>query len=81
MKLSGTEAHVGMGAKDVSVGDHVELYRHACTGTGKPSERSCKRQEVGHGEVVQILNDDYSLVRFDSGVSFSEGDTVEKHSH
>lgn len=85
MKISDTEAHVGMGESDLSVGDHVELYRNACTGGlgGRDggSNRSCRKEPMGHGEVSRILNPDYSVVQFPAGTKFSEGDMVEKHGH
>jgi hypothetical protein len=86
MKISSTEAHVGVGRDELRVGDHVELYRNACTGTpgGKVADggsRSCRKESAGHGEVTQILSDDYSVVQFPPGTKFSEGDMVEKHGH
>jgi hypothetical protein len=84
MKL-GEQAHVGMGSKDVSVGDHIELYRNECTpslgAAVRATERTCKKVPGGHGEVTQVLNEDYSIVNFPAGTKFSEGDTIEKHAH
>jgi hypothetical protein len=84
MKISDSQAHVGIGGSEVSVGDHVELYRNACTGTGPGRSgdiRVCKKQSSGHGEITEILNQDYSVVQFPKGTSFTEGDMIEKHSH
>ncbi len=82
MKLNDKEAHVGVGSKEVSVGDHVELYRNICTGTGgKVDNRTCSKKSFGHGEITNILNDDYAVVKFPDGTDFAEGDTIEKHSH
>ncbi len=85
MKINDGEAHVGMGEGEVSAGDHVELYRNVCTGTagrkGDGGDRTCKKEGVGHGEITQVLNKDYSVVKFPSGTQFSEGDTLEKHAH
>ena len=84
MKISDNEAHVGMGEGEVSTGDHVQLYHNICTGrVGKNGDgtRSCKKESSGHGEVTQVINSDYSVVKFPAGTTFSEGDTLEKHSH
>lgn len=81
MKLSGNEAHVGIGSKEVTVGDHVELYRNQCQGGGERSASRCKKISLGHGEVTEILNEDYTVVRFSEGTQFSEGDMIEKHRH
>lgn len=85
MKVNDTEAHVGMGQKELNVGDHIQLYHNACTGVGGGrsgmNNRICKKEFTGHGEVTQLLNDDYSVVKFPQGISFSEGDTIEKHTH
>ena len=85
MKLNDSEAHVAMGQKELNVGDHIQLYHNVCTGTGGgragTSNRTCKKEFTGHGEVTQLLNDDYSVVKFPQGTSFSEGDTIEKHAH
>ena len=86
MKISDTEAHVGVGPGEVSPGDHVELYHNICTGGGGAakeggSERKCRKESLGHGEVTQTLNPDYSVVKFPAGTKFSEGDTIEKHAH
>ena len=83
MKM-GETAHVSMGKADVSAGDHIQLYQNVCTPAGKAgagSDRSCRKEEKGHGEITQVLNDDYSVVQFPEGTKFSEGDTVEKHPH
>lgn len=86
MKVSDTEAHVGIGQDELNVGDHVELYHNVCSGSGpgrsgSGADRSCKKDPTGHGEVTQILNQDYSVVKFPSGTKFSEGDMIEKHAH
>jgi hypothetical protein len=89
MKLNESEAHISMGQGDVNVGDHVELYRNICTSTRNDNvgERhgggkvTCEKKLYGHGEVSQLLGNDYALVKFPAGVAFAEGDTVEKHSH
>lgn len=85
MKVSEHEAHVGIGKNELSVGDHVELYRNVCKSAsgrrGEVATGSCEKKIVGHGVVTGIINDDYSSVKFDDGVSFIEGDMIEKHEH
>ncbi|MES3038378.1 MAG: hypothetical protein V4736_10770 [Bdellovibrionota bacterium] len=85
MKMSDDEAHVAMGAGEVKVGDHVQLYRNQCSTTGAgikgDPKQTCKKIGVGHGEVTAALNNDYSTVKFPDGTKFSEGDTIEKHGH
>ena len=85
MKISDTEAHVCMGRGEVRAGDPVVLVRHACwllatTGAlqyGVPSE-TCRRQVAARGQVVRVLGDHYSVVRFPKGTRMAEGNTVEK---
>jgi hypothetical protein len=86
MRTSDSEAHVALGSGEVKVGDHVELYHNECTragggekGSGGP--RSCKKISTGHGEVTELFDADYSLVKFPEGTKFAEGDTIEKHAH
>lgn len=79
MKVEGQEAHVGMGKGEVNVGDHVVLYKNRCS--GNKDARTCEKLEGGHGAVTRVLNDHYSVVRFEDGVVYAEGDTVERHGH
>lgn len=84
MKVSDTTAHVGMGGKEVKVGDHLLLFKNECSGSsGRASadDRSCKKVQTGHGSVSQVLSNDYSAVVFPAGTNFAEGDTLEKHGH
>ncbi len=81
MKMDESTAHVGIRDSEVNVGDHVELYGNKCARNRASEEQSCVRVSKGHGTITQILNADYSTVKFDSGVAFQEGDTIEKHSH
>ena len=81
MKISDTEAHVCMGKGEVAKGDRVTLFRNACTGIGGRSggaDPFCEKKELGMGTVEEILNEHYSIVKFDPGVQFSEGTFVEK---
>lgn len=81
MKISDDTAHVGLSKNEVQVGDHVELYGNKCTNIGRNKEHSCEKISKGHGTITQILSDNYAAVRFDQGVTFQEGDFIEKHSH
>ena len=84
MKTSENEAHVCLGKGEIAVGDRVTLYRNVCVGKGGGTGRSgygsgsCEKKEVGMGSVQEVLNEHYSVVRFDQGVQFEEGSFVEK---
>lgn len=82
MLVDAREAHVCMGEGEVRPGDAVRLIRHKCVDShldnGLPAPPRCTREVVGGGEVVQVLNEHYSVVRFAPGVVFAEGDTVER---
>lgn len=79
MKIDENTAHVGLSQNEVNIGDHVELYSNKCR--YKKAEQSCEKVSKGHGTVTSIINNDYVTIKFDSGVSFQEGDFIEKHSH
>jgi hypothetical protein len=81
MKVDEQNAHVGMGGGELKVGDHVELFKNVCSVRGRHSGRVCEKVASGHGEVLEILNEDYSVIRFPAETHFAEGDTVEKHRH
>ena len=84
MKAGEREAHVCMNDDEVKPGDQVQLFRNVCTGgsgTGSESvdvSRSCEKTPLGRGTVTRTLNRHYSVVEFDEGVKFGEGDFVEK---
>ncbi|MBC7457441.1 MAG: hypothetical protein H7235_04130 [Bdellovibrionaceae bacterium] len=81
MKIDETTAHVGLKSNVVAVGDHVELYGNKCTKNKIETGQGCTKYSKGHGVVSSILNEDYSVIKFDDGVKFQEGDFVEKHAH
>ena len=84
MKIDDSTAHVGIQSSEVSVGDHVELYGNKCLRIGKLANElggECSKVSKGHGVVTRVLNQDYTAVKFDAGVTFQEGDFIEKHSH
>lgn len=86
MKISEDEAHVCMGNKDVKVGDRVNAFINVCTnGTGKAKRsstneivNSCTKEKIGVGTVTSLLNEHYSVVKFDTKLDFSEGTIIEK---
>jgi hypothetical protein len=84
MRVNNSDAHVCLGEGEVAVGDTVNLIHHDCATknnekpwVGAAGDR-CRRQVVGTGQVVEVLNSHYSIVRFKGGVAFVEGDTIEK---
>lgn len=83
MKISDTEAHVCLGNNEVKVGDKVHVYKNNCTKkfTSETSiyQTSCTKELVGHGEVTSLVNEHYSVVKFEDGVKFDEGTIIEKH--
>ncbi len=81
MKIDDHVAHVGLNKTEVTVGDHVELYGNKCSPATRGTPRSCLKVSKGHGIVTEVLSDDYAAVKFDDGVTFQEGDFIEKHSH
>ena len=81
MKIDETTAHVGLKSNEVEVGDHVELYGNKCTKSHIIQEQTCNKVAKGHGIVTGVMNENYSAIKFDQGVSFQEGDFVEKHTH
>lgn len=88
MKITDTEAHVGLGSAQVSEGDAVELFRNICTNPTSPGQegrvatsvtrRTCVRERGGRGTIAEVLGKDYSVAKFPAGTKFSEGDMVEK---
>ncbi len=79
MKIDDSTAHVGLNKSEVSVGDHVELFSNQCHNI--KVDGVCKKISKGHGLVTGVINNDYVSVKFDQGVTFKEGDFIEKHSH
>ncbi len=69
----------------MKVGDHLQLYHNRCSNARSSqtaaAEQICRKVFSGHGEVTEILSEDYSVVRFPPGTQFAEGDTLEKHRH
>ena len=83
MKTSDNEAHVCLGDKEVKVGDRVNAFTNYCPskGGGRAGEGgggTCEKRSLGDGTVTALLNQHYSVVKFDDGVKFDEGTIVEK---
>lgn len=86
MKTSNNEAHVCMGNTEVNVGDKVSAFKNVCVNendtTAKTSRSGfktiCKKEKIGTGVVTSLINDHYSVVKFDSVFDFNEGTVVEK---
>lgn len=82
MKVDDQDAHVCLGEGEVKAGDRVNLFRNECVSRGGGrvgTDRSfCKKVKIGEGVVSQTLNEHYSLVKVDPGVTFEEGTIVER---
>ena len=81
MKASEDEAHVCLGNNEVKTGDKVNLFKNICTSKGRAADgggAGCEKRFLGEGEVSQILNQHYSVVKVAKGVPFEEGTIVEK---
>lgn len=82
MKINDREAHVCMGNNEAKIGDKVTLYRNVCPGKGGREGGSigiCRKETLGTGSVTELLNEHYSVVKFDSKVDFNESTFVEKN--
>ena len=80
MKVNDEEGHVCMGDGEVKVGDRVAIFKSICNplratqgGTG-----GCLKEKLGEGTVVRTLNEHYSVVKVNPGVTFEEGAIVER---
>jgi hypothetical protein len=84
MKASDDEAHVCLGDKEVTAGDRVALFKNICTAGrtgglgGRGPSGPCEKVKLGNGTVEHTLNEHYSLVKVDKGVTFEVGAIVEK---
>ncbi|MBC7712930.1 MAG: hypothetical protein H7177_06310 [Rhizobacter sp.] len=87
MKISDTEAHVCLGNTEVKVGDIINAYKNVCSNlssnvinkNSRASELApCKKVKIGSGKITSLINDHYSVVKFDNVVDFNEGTIIEK---
>jgi hypothetical protein len=81
---SAKEADVCLGKDEVKPGDKVALFKNECksrTGSNKEGgeSSSCTKLKLGEGRVSQVLDEHYSTIQVDFGVSIAEGTIVEKH--
>tara|TARA_R110000868_G_scaffold104087_2_gene286255 strand:+ start:290 stop:583 length:294 start_codon:yes stop_codon:yes gene_type:complete len=79
MKISPSEAHVCLGNNEAKVGDKVSVFTNDCPplgGKDKPT-MLCEKKRTGTGTVTKLLNEHYSVVKFDNDIKFSEGTFVE----
>ena len=78
MKTADDEAHVCIRKQEVHEGETVVLYKNVCVRTpGKGARSECDFKRVGTGKITERLSDHYSVVHFESGLKFEEGDVVE----
>ncbi len=83
LKHSAQEADICLGKDEVKLGDKVALFKNECksrTGSNKEGSdsSSCTKVKLGEGRTSQVLDEHYSTISIDSGVSFEEGAIVEK---
>lgn len=79
MKHGDQEADVCIGGKEIKPGDKVTLFKSECTGVNsKETQATCQKVRLGEGEVLSVLDEHYSTIRVNSGVTFSIGAIVEK---
>ena len=80
MKVNDREAHIGLGDKEVHPGDRVLLFKNVCNirSGGKSGFSGCEKVRVGEGQVIQTLNENYSVIQVTPGTPTDEGIIVEK---
>lgn len=83
MKIDDETAHASFGNKDVGVGDRLVVYDNRCRPKGGTSKTThfppnCRLVRVGEARVVETLNDHYSVIELEPGVTAKEGQIVEK---
>lgn len=83
MKVNSTDAHIAMKNGELKVGDRIDAYRNNCVRDAYHQNRNssipiCKKEKIGSGIVTSLLNEHYSVVKFDTGVDFREGTVIEK---
>lgn len=79
LKHSAQEADVCIGSNEIKEGDKVALFRNKCTGSNaKGIQRTCEKVKLGEGTVSHVIDEHYSTIKIEPGVSFEEGTVVEK---
>ncbi len=82
MKLEPNQVEVCMGSEELNLGDRVSFFKNDCP---KPNRAfmeggaACHKEKVGEGVIIQILNEDYSIVDVKSGKTPDTGSIVEKY--
>lgn len=75
-------AHICLGSEEVKVGDAVSLFNHECTeipgGRASRSSKSCTKTLAGRGEIIDVIDQHYSTVRYPDNLSIRIGSSVEK---
>jgi hypothetical protein len=83
MKINDQEGHVSLGRSEVEVGDRVALYDNECSSSSHTTyssvyEPPCKKVKLGEGQITQVLNENYSVLKADAGTILKEGTIAEK---
>lgn len=86
MKTGPNEAHVCLGNNEVKVGDRVRAYKNVCNSSRNTVRKTesidqkvaCTKEFTGEGVVTSLLNEHYSVVKFDDSAKFDEGTIIEK---
>jgi hypothetical protein len=83
MKVNTTDAHIFMAGPELKVGDKVNIIRTICSRDLYHANRNsavpiCKKEKMGEGIVTTLLNDHYSVVKFDQGADFRAGTVIER---
>lgn len=75
MKINTSHGLVNIGENKVAPGDRVIFFKKHCVGAKLPV---CKSEKVGGGRIVRVLNENYSEIEVEGGVTFQEGYIVKK---
>jgi hypothetical protein len=72
------EGQVRLGRNEVKSGDRVALYDNDCSRSTLESlssayEPPCRRVKVGEGQITQVLDERYSVVKADPGITLKKG--------
>lgn len=81
VKSADGSARVLLPARDLKVGDEISLLKEGCEGDKSryriPSEVRCRDHVRATGKVERVVGSGRADVRFEPGLSFEPGDTVE----
>jgi hypothetical protein len=83
MKVNDQEGYVWLNENEAKVGDKVALFKSDCSTSGTSritsADAICRRVRIGDGEITQLINDHYSVIKTNPNVSVQEGMIVEKY--